>query len=492
MPKITALKSLASPHWGASSSCLRTIYQTLIRPTIDYGAPAWFPSLAPSNLRPLSSIHHAACRAISGCLRSSPIDLLCSEARLPPLDTHLKIQCGKYFEKALRLPDNNPVKHTLQNTAPQRLRTQQSLQTLARPISQSAGLADTPRVPLHPCSAVPPWSSPLPIFRPALSNPCSRTDPPDVRLRAAVATLSSLPSPDVELWTDGSVGPGGGGSGCFAICHLCDSKSSLTVPSGSHSSSFQAELIAIREALTWLRLHSQSCQPSCVHLCSDSLSCVTLLESGPEASRCAQLQDVWRLLSELTHIPSFIFQWVPSHCGLPHNEMADSLASRAATLSQTGIPLPFNTACARISRHLSCQWRSSVTSSLLTGPLHACQTHQPSPDPSVQRSLSSAATATPLFFVLTYTASGSLLRLPASIAAPRTMTSTTSFCFAPLLTLNVFDILVLFPSFLCFGRKFSPSLGCHSVVFYEHRQSSLRATCSAQDHFSLAAASRYL
>ena len=368
MPKITALKSLASPHWGASSSCLRTIYQTLVRPTLDYGAPAWFPSLAPSNLRPLSSIHHAACRAISGCLRSSPIDFLCSEARLTPLDTHLKIQCGKYFEKALRLPDNNPVKHTLQNTAPHRLKTQKSLQILARPISQSAGLADTPRVPLHPCSAVPPWSVPLPLFRPALSNPCSRTDPPDVRLRAAVATLSSLPSPDVELWTDGSVGPSGGGSGCLAICHLCDSSTPLTVPSGSHSSSFQAELIAIREALTWLRLHSQSCQPSCVHLCSDSLSCVTRLESGPEASRCSQLQDVWRLLSELSHIPTFIFQWVPSHCGLPHNETADSLASRAATLPQTGIPLPFSTACARITRLLSCQWRSSITSSLLTGP----------------------------------------------------------------------------------------------------------------------------
>ena len=110
-----------------------------------------------------------------------------------------------------------------------------------------------------------------------------------------------------------------------------------------------------------------------------------------------------------------------------------------------------------ITRHLSCQWRSSITSSLLTGPLHACQTHQLSPDPSAQRSLSSVATATPLFFALTYTVSDSLLRLPVSIAVTRTIMSTTSFCFALLLTLNVFDFLVLFQLCLYFGRILWPS-----------------------------------
>ena len=59
---------------------------------------------------------------------------------------------------------------------------------------------------------------------------------------------------------------------------------------------------------------------------------------------------------------------------------------------------------------------------------------------------------TPLFFVLIFTASADPFRLSVPIVVPLTTTSTTSLCFALLLTLLVFSFLAPLLLFLFSGR----------------------------------------
>ena len=47
---------------------------------------------------------------------------------------------------------------------------------------------------------------------------------------------------------------------------------------------------------------------------------------------------------------SLVFTWVPSHCGLPGNELADRVAGQACQLDQAEVEAPFDACKAAIKR----------------------------------------------------------------------------------------------------------------------------------------------
>ena len=57
----------------------------------------------------MERLHRAASRAITGCLSSSPIPLLLTEASLPPLRVTLTHFTLFSYERALRLPTSFPI-----------------------------------------------------------------------------------------------------------------------------------------------------------------------------------------------------------------------------------------------------------------------------------------------------------------------------------------------------------------------------------------------
>ena len=65
--------------------------------------------LSATNLTKLERLHRAASRAITGCLSSSPIPLLLTEASLPPLRVTLTHFTLFSYERALRLPTSFPI-----------------------------------------------------------------------------------------------------------------------------------------------------------------------------------------------------------------------------------------------------------------------------------------------------------------------------------------------------------------------------------------------
>ena len=81
-----------------------------------------------------------------------------------------------------------------------------------------------------------------------------------------------------------------------------------------------------------------------VVLCTDSQAALAKLRRGPPGQEAPIGAEIWRLLAGLASADRpFILQWVPSHCGLPGNERADTLAGQASALPQDDVPVDART-----------------------------------------------------------------------------------------------------------------------------------------------------
>ena len=108
-PRLKALLCISAPSWGPSQESLSLLYKSFLRPLLTYASPGWFPFLSATNFIKLERLHRAASRSITGCLSSSPIPLLFSEASLPPLRVTLTHFTLFSYERALRLPTSFPI-----------------------------------------------------------------------------------------------------------------------------------------------------------------------------------------------------------------------------------------------------------------------------------------------------------------------------------------------------------------------------------------------
>ena len=193
--------------------------------------------------------HRAASRAITGCLSSSPIPLLLSEASLLPLRVTLTHFTLLSYERALRLPTCFPISGLARLVVKPRLcRSSWRAFASTRPlVLPSTSLREA----LLVCPPFSPWNLLSFTVESTLSSSCSRSDPPLSCQGAALAHLDSLPPHDLVLWTDGSV-PfpfGKGGSGVLANCSLCGTEATHSFSVGPVCSSFSAEACAILHAL---------------------------------------------------------------------------------------------------------------------------------------------------------------------------------------------------------------------------------------------------
>ena len=102
-PRLKALRCISASSWGPSKESLS------LRPLLTYASPRWFPFLSATNFTKLECLHQAASRAITGCLSSSPIPVLLTEAFLPPLRVTLTHFILLSYERALRLPISFPI-----------------------------------------------------------------------------------------------------------------------------------------------------------------------------------------------------------------------------------------------------------------------------------------------------------------------------------------------------------------------------------------------
>ena len=96
MRAIGVLKALSRVSWGVSPSLLLTVYRGLVRAYLEWGSPLFAgPSGTP--LRFLDRAQYEALRVVLGCVRSTPIAVLLSEASEPPLGLRRSLLGGRFI-----------------------------------------------------------------------------------------------------------------------------------------------------------------------------------------------------------------------------------------------------------------------------------------------------------------------------------------------------------------------------------------------------------
>ena len=329
---LKALHCISASSWGPSKESLSLLYKSFLRSLLTYASPGWFSFLSATNVTKLERLHRAASRAITGCLSSSPIPLLLTEASLSSLRVTMTQFTLFSYERALRLPTSFPISCLARlGVKPRLCRSSWRALASTHPLILPS---TSPRNVLFACPPSPPWNWLSFTVESTLSSPCSRSDPPHSRQGAALAHLDSLLPHDLVLWTDGSV-PfpfGKGGSGVLANCSLCGNEATLSFSAGPVCSSFSAEACAILHALCWSRQHHKVCHFSSLLLLSDSCSVLATLSSDPPFLLSQSLCQIWQKLSFFSSC-SIRLQWVPRHSFLPGNDAADELARRRAPLA---------------------------------------------------------------------------------------------------------------------------------------------------------------
>ena len=293
-----------------------------LRPLLTYASPEWFPFLSVTNIIKLERLYRVASRTISGCLSSSPILLLLSEASLPPLRVTLTHFALSSHEQSLRLPTSLLILGLARLGVKPRLcrsswRNFASTHPLMLP-------SRSPREALFACPPSPPWYLPSFTLDSILSSPSSRSYLPLSRQGAALAHLDSLPPYDMVIWTDHSVSfPfDKGGSGILSNCSPCGTESTSFFSASTVCSRFSAEACAILHALCWSWQHHKSAIS--LLLLSDSRFVLITLSSPPPFLLSQSLRQIWQELSSLYSFLSGCNGW----CGSTRFQLFDSRANR--------------------------------------------------------------------------------------------------------------------------------------------------------------------
>jgi ribonuclease HI len=132
----------------------------------------------------------------------------------------------------------------------------------------------------------------------------------------------------IEVYIDGSSkgNPGPGGAGI--VIKNADIQQPLSthgIPLG-HVTNNQAEFLALKHALIGIKTRDLSEQP--IKILTDSQLVVGIFSQNWKAR--ANLELVMEIRGLVKEFPQLTFAYVRGHNGNPGNELADSLAQRAA------------------------------------------------------------------------------------------------------------------------------------------------------------------
>ena len=119
---------------------------------------------------------------------------------------------------------------------------------------------------------------------------------------------------------------------------LKEQKKKISTPTGLLSTNYKAETVALERAAKHINLMLQS-HHNIVFL-SDALSVLQSLTRHQEKGN----NSLTGALAELSANHNVTLQWIPSHCDLYGNEMADHLAKQGSKLPQEDNSISFNEA----------------------------------------------------------------------------------------------------------------------------------------------------
>ena len=203
----------------------------------------------------------------------------------------------------------------------------------------------------------PPWSRPPPA--PTAMTDVSKSMSRDQQLAATLAAIEDTCPTDIQVYTDGSTheGTSDGGAGMVAMSGE-DIIKRWHAPTGRWCSSYQAEKSAMVRAISWLDEYED--WQSALVLCDSKSLVETLANSNQPDGDMHRIQSA---IAELCKKKEVRILWMPGHCNLRDNELADLEAKLGSEVAQPSVPLDSSIRAALLRRE---ERQSSLTHPRLT------------------------------------------------------------------------------------------------------------------------------
>ena len=131
-----------------------------------------------------------------------------------------------------------------------------------------------------------------------------------------------------HVYTDGpatnAVADGGAG---ITVKFLDGETTDSSCPTGKHCTNYRAETEALMQAASIVQTSDNDFHQ--VVFLSDALSILQAFQNN-------KLPHLTEALQQVAHDRRVVLQWIPAHCGVPGNELADRLAKQGAKKEQPG------------------------------------------------------------------------------------------------------------------------------------------------------------
>ena len=190
----------------------------------------------------------------------------------------------------------------------------------------------------------PPWSRPPPA--PTAMTDVSKSMSRDQQLAATLAAMEDTRPTDIQVYTDGSTHEGTTDGGAeMVVMSGEDIIERWHAPTGRWNSSYQAEKSAMVRAISWLDEYED--WQSALVLCDSKSLVETLANSNQPDGDMHRIQSAIAILCKNKEVRIL---WVPGHCNLRGNELADLEATLSSEVAQPSVPLDSSSRAALIRR----------------------------------------------------------------------------------------------------------------------------------------------
>ena len=352
--RLTLMKKLAGSSWGADATTLKRLYTGRVRPVLEYGMASWG-TTAKSHFDRVCKVQNQATRIITGAMRSTPILELETTTGLQSLedrrDSNLLIQAAKFK----RLP-NHPMKTRLSKPTKGRLKRGSFVHQTRILERRHQDILDQDPIEIPRGLSNPPWiegsnyhiQSSIPGVGPKDSQS-------DLEKKSYTLECLQMKYPEADwthAYTDGSSTDAvrNGGAGIY-IRYPGGEQDKISIATGLYSTNFRAEAVALETAAAHIQEKDPTSQK--IVFLTDALSVLQSLESG----RNADLNELSNELTSLSKTNTVVLQWIPAHCNVQGNEMADTLAKDGATKEQTDKSTTYSEAKTIIKAKHNRKWK---------------------------------------------------------------------------------------------------------------------------------------
>ncbi len=292
-------RNIIGRSWGLTPDKMEWVHKAIIRPKLTYGSVIWAADMSPSVTKKLNHVQRLSLLAITHPLRSAPTAGLEAMLGWMPLEMHTKKTALLTY-----LRNNDVVQETWDGIGCQK-RIRGHLYLWKR---QEASILNgyPPREPrIHEYVWREPQDDYKGIYNPLRIYTDASKNKHDVGIAFAVCDGNYIIHEDIQPLKEIGI--------------------------------FHAEVLAIKEALSWLKKDYNEYLNRRVEIYSDSLSAVLALNGIKSKDRLCL--DSMKLLKELTYVTLL---WIKGHKNHTGNEYADALARKgAAEARQLAYAMPF-------------------------------------------------------------------------------------------------------------------------------------------------------